>query len=125
METLTRKDLLLHQLDESYRALLDRMAGMTDAEYRWEPVAGGVQRHGRRWDGAVRGCVPAVAGRPRDAAGSDLDVVGRSQMPYGLDPDLPFGEILWWNNRELIHHGAEIALLRDLWAHSAGGTAWR
>src|SRR5262249_20010392 len=55
---------------------------------------------------------------------ADLDVVGRSQMPYGLDPELPFGEILWWNNRELIPHGAEIALLRDLWAPSAGGTAW-
>lgn len=54
----------------------------------------------------------------------ELDVVGLSQMPDGLDPGLPFGDILWWNNRELIHHGAEIAMLRDLWAHSRGGTAW-
>ena len=55
----------------------------------------------------------------------DLAVVGLSAMPWGLDPELPFGDILWWNNRELIHHGAEIAMLRDLWAHSAGGTAFR
>jgi DinB superfamily len=57
----------------------------------------------------------------RDA---DLDVVGLSTMPRGLDPDLPFGDVLWWNNREYIHHGAEIAMLRDLWAHSSGGTAF-
>jgi hypothetical protein len=29
---------------------------------------------------------------------------------------LPFIAIVWWTNRELIHHLAEIALLRDLWA---------
>jgi len=66
--------------------------------------------------------------RWRDGLGTladeQLDVVGLSQLPYGLDPGLPFGEILWWNNRELIHHGAEIAMLRDLWAHSRAGTAW-
>jgi len=66
--------------------------------------------------------------RWRDGLGTltddQLDVVGLSQLPYGLDPDLPFGDILWWNNRELIHHGAEIAMLRDLWAHSRAGTAW-
>jgi hypothetical protein len=56
---------------------------------------------------------------------ADLDVVGLSAMPWGLDPTLPFGDILWWNNRELIHHGAEMAMMRDLWAHSAGGTAFR
>lgn len=45
----------------------------------------------------------------------DLDQVGRSSYPGGLDPDIPFIEIVWWVNKELIHHGAEIALLRDLW----------
>jgi hypothetical protein len=57
-------------------------------------------------------------------ADADLDVVGLSTMPWGLDPGLPFGDILWWNNRELIHHGAEMAVLRDLWAHSKGGANW-
>jgi hypothetical protein len=55
---------------------------------------------------------------------ADLDVVGLSSMPWGLDPDLPFGDILWWNNRELIHHGAEMAMIRDLWTHAKGGANW-
>lgn len=49
-------------------------------------------------------------------AEANLDVVGLSSYPQGLDPQLPFGAILWWTNRELIHHGAELGLLRDLWA---------
>ena len=44
-----------------------------------------------------------------------LDMVGYGQYPYGLDPQLPFAAILWWMNRELIHHAAEVALLRDLY----------
>jgi len=44
-----------------------------------------------------------------------LDMVGFSQYPYGLDPQLPFIATVWWTNRELILHTAEIALLRDLW----------
>jgi DinB superfamily len=49
--------------------------------------------------------------RPQEYA-----VVGRSRYPGGLDPDLPLRDILWWQNREIIHHTAEIALLRDLYA---------
>jgi DinB superfamily len=43
-----------------------------------------------------------------------LDTVGYSQYPYGGDPDEPFIDTVWWENHELLHHGAEIALLRDL-----------
>lgn len=46
---------------------------------------------------------------------ADMDVVGLSSYPRGLDPHLPFGPLLWWTNREIIHHGGEIGLLRDLW----------
>lgn len=46
---------------------------------------------------------------------ADLDQVGRSQLPWSLDPKLPFIEIVWWVNQELLSHGAEIALLRDLY----------
>jgi len=28
-------------------------------------------------------------------------------------------DILWWQNREIIHHTAEISLLRDLYAWRA------
>jgi hypothetical protein len=42
-------------------------------------------------------------------------VPGYGQFPFGLDPQLPFIGIVWWTNRELIHHLAEVALLRDLY----------
>jgi len=45
-----------------------------------------------------------------------LDMIGYGQFPYGLDPQLPFIAIVWWTNQELIHHGGEIGVLRDLWA---------
>ena len=50
---------------------------------------------------------------------TDLDHVGRSQLPWGLDPTLPFLDIVWWVNQELLSHGAEIALLRDLYLRKA------
>jgi len=47
--------------------------------------------------------------------------VGRSQYPGGLDPDLPMRDILWWQNREIIHHCAEMMFLRDLFGHREPG----
>jgi hypothetical protein len=44
------------------------------------------------------------------------ETVGFGQFPHGLDPTLPFIGIMWWTNREFIHHMAEIGVLRDLWA---------
>lgn len=41
--------------------------------------------------------------------------MGRSTHPNGSDPDDPFLHTAWWVNQELLHHGAEIALLRDLY----------
>ncbi|MFB7310340.1 DinB family protein [Streptomyces sp. NPDC056192] len=43
-----------------------------------------------------------------------LDTVGHSTYPHGSDPEDPFIETVWWVNQELLHHGAEIALIRDL-----------
>ena len=48
--------------------------------------------------------------RPEEYAG-----VGRSTYPGGVNLTLPLRDILWWMNREIIHHTAEIALLRDLY----------
>lgn len=45
-----------------------------------------------------------------------LDEPGYGQYPWGLDPELPFIGIVRWVNREFIHHLAEVALLRDLYA---------
>ncbi|MGZ4771043.1 MAG: DinB family protein [Ilumatobacteraceae bacterium] len=47
-----------------------------------------------------------------------LDVPGFGAYPYGLDPQISFIGIVRWTNRELIHHLAEVALLRDLYAAS-------
>ncbi|MFF4713335.1 DinB family protein [Streptomyces eurythermus] len=44
-----------------------------------------------------------------------LDTVGYCTYPHGSDPEEPFVDIVWWVNQELLHHGAEIALLRDLY----------
>lgn len=46
---------------------------------------------------------------------AQLDVPGFGAYPHGLDPQIPFIGILWWVNREFIHHMAEVALLRDLY----------
>ncbi|ANH94903.1 MULTISPECIES: DinB family protein [unclassified Streptomyces] len=43
-----------------------------------------------------------------------LDTVGYCTYPHGGDAEEPFADIVWWVNQELLHHGAEIALLRDL-----------
>ncbi|MFD3543750.1 DinB family protein [Streptomyces sp. NPDC058662] len=44
-----------------------------------------------------------------------LDTVGYCTYPHGSDAEEPFIDIAWWVNQELLHHGAEIALLRDLY----------
>ena len=44
-----------------------------------------------------------------------LDTVGHSTYPHGSDPEDPFVETVWWVNQELLHHGAEIALIRYLY----------
>ena len=46
----------------------------------------------------------------------DLDTVGRSAYPGGLDPELPLMEIVWWINKELVFHSGEIWFARDLYA---------
>ena len=50
----------------------------------------------------------------------DLDTVGRSAFPGGLDPQLPLLDIVWWVNKELLWHAAEIWFVRDLYrAHQS------
>ncbi|WP_446039187.1 DinB family protein [Streptomyces sp. SID1121] len=47
-----------------------------------------------------------------------LDTVGYCTYPHGSDAEEPFVDIVWWVNQEVLHHGAEIALLRDLYRSS-------
>lgn len=113
---------LLAQFDFGCRRLVERMTGpavdsgsgslaevaaMNDEEYFWEPVGN---------------CSPRLTPAPllahralTSADAAALDQVGRSTYPNGSDPDDPFLDTAWWVNQELLHHGAEIALLRDLY----------
>jgi DinB superfamily len=68
--------------------------------------------------GAVAALAVAVESwRGTLAAGDDaaLDTVGYSSYPYGSDASETFIDIIWWVNQEMLHHGAEVALLRDLY----------
>jgi len=51
-----------------------------------------------------------------------LDTVGFGQYPHGSDPEVPFITVIAEANLELIHHMAEIALLRDLYRTRPTGT---
>ena len=52
----------------------------------------------------------------------DLDALGRPVGPHeGPFAEYPFATLILHINREAIHHGAEICLLRDLYAHRTGG----
>jgi hypothetical protein len=181
-----RLGLLLDQLDASLDIARQRLAGLTDAEYFWEPVPGcwslrrraGAPPGGAgdwaldwarpepvpapvttiawrvghlqtgfslRWDwtfGARRATPESVALSPSAAealerlwdvlarwrdgvaglSDAQLDTVGLSQSPYGLDRQVPFIALTWWTNRELVQHTSEVALLRDLWANRTSGT---
>ena len=63
-----------------------------------------LRRAAARWRSAVAG-----------ASDEQALQVGYSAYPGGLDRQLPFVDIVWWVNRELIHHGADIAMIRDLY----------
>ena len=47
---------------------------------------------------------------------ADLDTIGRSAYPRGLDPELPLLDVVWWVHKELLEHAAEIWYVRDLYA---------
>jgi DinB superfamily len=160
---------LLAQWDTSLEMLLDRLAGLTDAEYRWPPTPGAADlgddgagglvvkteseqatrtiawslghlvdmcwKRADYTDGGHDAPLPCqpftasaddaveqlreTAARWRSAvAGATADQavqVGYSSWPIGMDSDLPFVDIVWWMNRELIAHGSDISTVRDLY----------
>jgi hypothetical protein len=74
--------------------------------------------------GAIRALGAAVQAWRKALLSADdaaLDMVGRSTYPYGSDVEDMFIDTVWWVNQEILHHGAEIALLRDLYRASAAG----
>ncbi|MER7621026.1 DinB family protein [Streptomyces sp. NPDC126503] len=101
----------LSHLTELLALRADHTAGgrsMTREDFRVSGDAASAVADFDRAAGAWRAALVAAD----DAA---LDAVGHSTYPYGSDPEDPFLDVVWWVNQELLHHGAEIALLRDLY----------
>jgi hypothetical protein len=182
MTTPPRLAPLLAQFEFERGRLLDRLAGLTDDEYLWEPVPGcwsirpraevttnrsigggdwlleraypepdpppfttlawrlchlasgkalradyTIGTKAMTWEAyeiphtaeaaiaALTDALDAWHAALTSASDADLDQIGRSSFPWGLDLNLPFLDIAWWVNQELLHHGGEIALLRDLY----------
>lgn len=82
---------------------------LDDADVPWPVDANGAMDLLRRGLAAWRDGIGA-------ATDEDLDMVGRSAYPHGLDPRLPLLDIVWWVNKELIEHATEIWYVRDLYA---------
>ena len=172
---------LLMFYDEWSRRYQDRLRGLTQAEYDWEPVPGAwsvrttpdgaqVERvepdpdpppvttiAWRMWHIAIE-CLEGYAARVFGTTATDLedraftldvdeaiDITARAaggfraalvaQGPDWLFEQLgptygPYAEATYLGLTlhvidELVHHGAEVALLRDLYAASPGGQARR
>jgi hypothetical protein len=100
----------LSHLSEMLTMRADHTTGTRALTMDRYPVAGDADTAISAFVGAV-GSWRAVLAASDDAA---LDTVGYSRYPYGSDPGELFIDIIWWVNQEVLHHGAEIALLRDL-----------
>ena len=101
----------LGHLSEMLSLRADHMTGshsLTRNGYRFRGDAGGGIEAFEAGADAWRAVLLA-------AGEADLDAVGHSTYPYGSDAEDPFIDTVWWMNQELLHHGAEIALLRDLY----------
>ena len=84
------------------------------AEIDWPLDAAGalalLDHHHRAWMAGVRALGPDDLARP----------CGPSEGPFA---DHPMGTLVLHINREALHHGAEVALLLDLFTHTHGGTS--
>ncbi|MFF5471339.1 DinB family protein [Streptomyces achromogenes] len=101
----------LSHLGEMLTLRADHTAGdrrLTRDDYR---ISGDAATALTAFDSAAEAWRKALLGADDTA----LDTVGYCAYPYGGDPEEPFLGIVWWVNQELLHHGAEIALLRDLY----------
>lgn len=145
---MTRESADLVELGRyAYGRLRDRLSGLTEEEYRWEPGPGVStlawrvghiafllsEERNAAWLGVDAS--PAPVGPPmtaRDVGGAlDAAFAVWTQVLDGVpeetlsEPIGPVGGAFAEDSRrafvlhildELIHHGAEVALVRDLWA---------
>jgi hypothetical protein len=125
--TVTVMDLdwnaeLVRQLEGHWGyQLRPRLDGLTDEEFLWEPVPGcwSVRPRGagtaaqalRQLDDAYAAWIAGVRGLDAEALGRPC---GPAEGPFA---EYPMATLVLHINREVIHHGAEISLLRDLYLH--------
>ncbi|MFD8207698.1 DinB family protein [Streptomyces sp. NPDC059695] len=100
----------LSHLSEMLALRADHTDGSRTLTRDDHPVAGDVVTAVAAFDAAATAWREALLSVDDEA----LDTVGHCTYPHGSDAENPFLEIVWWVNQELLHHGAEIALLRDL-----------
>ncbi|MEU6773733.1 DinB family protein [Streptomyces sp. NPDC046759] len=101
----------LSHLTETMSLRADHTVGGRSATREDHPVSGDAA-------GAVSAFEAGVSAWRRALLSADdaaLDTVGHCSYPYGSDPGEPCLTVVWWVNQEVLHHGAEIALLRDLY----------
>ncbi|MFF9280392.1 DinB family protein [Streptomyces griseosporeus] len=101
----------LSHLTEMLALRADHTAGTRSLTRDDHTVSGTAAEAVAAFDTAAGAWRAALLGTD-DAA---LDTVGYCTYPHGSDAEEPFVGIVWWVNQELLHHGAEIALLRDLY----------
>jgi hypothetical protein len=145
---VTRESADLLELGRyAYGRLRDRLAGLTEEEFRWEPAPGVStlawrvghiaellsEERNATWLGVDAGAGPVGAPMTARDVGEALDeaidvwlnvvaAVPEEALPDPLGPVAgPYAEdsrraFVLHVLDELIHHGAEVALVRDLWA---------
>ncbi|MFF8449599.1 DinB family protein [Streptomyces leeuwenhoekii] len=101
----------LSHLDEMLALRADHTAGTHTLTRDDHPVSGNAADAVAAFDAAAGAWREALLGVDDTA----LDTIGYCTYPHGSDPEEPLLDIVWWVNQELLHHGAEIALLRDLY----------
>ena len=101
----------LTHLTEMLCLRADHTAGTRTLSRDDHPVSGTAAAAVRAFDDAATAWRKALLSTD-DAT---LDTVGHCTCPHGSDREEPFIDIVWWVNQEVLHHGAEIALIRDLY----------
>lgn len=89
--------------------------GGPPADYSSWPYAQDATTALQQLDDAYRGWIAGVRGLDEDALWRP---VGEAEGPWAAHPMI---ELILHINREVIHHGAEIACIRDLYAHTSKG----
>lgn len=88
--------------------------GGPPADYRSFAYAGSAARALEQLDRAYEAWRDGVAGLDADGLARPC---GPAEGPYA---DYPMAALVLHVNREVLHHGAEVLLLRDLYRHGAG-----